>query len=162
MAGPDAREALLSDLQRERDAFFATLAAVERGSMTTPGLIGEWSARELIAHLGYWVGHAAESIHAVETGRAEEFGQNRPAVDDVNATVARVATATSFATVRKREAASVEALIDSVRAMDPSLLPTSLPHHGLTLEEGLREDGPDHYREHTEQLRQVLEEPARG
>ena len=162
MAGPDPREVIIADLQRERDALFATLAAVEPGSMTTPGLIGEWSARELIAHLGYWVGHGAESIHAVETGRAEEFGADRPSVDEVNATVARVAASTPLATVRKREAGSVDALVERLRTMDPGLLATFLPHHGITLEEGLREDGPDHYREHAEELQRVLAEPARG
>ncbi len=155
-------EAIVADLERERDALFATLAAVEPGSMTTPGLVGEWSARELIAHLGYWAGHAVEAIHAVETGRAGEFGADRRSVDEVNATVARVAKDTPLATVRKREAASVEAFVERLRTMDPALLATDLPHHGLTLEQGLREDGPDHYREHAEGLRQVLEAPARG
>src|SRR6185295_17185718 len=65
-------DALIADLQRERDALFAMLDAVEPGSMTTPGLLGEWSGRELIAHLGYWTGHATEVIHLLEVGRITE------------------------------------------------------------------------------------------
>jgi hypothetical protein len=155
-------DSLIADLQRERSAFFDALSAVTPESMTTPGLVGEWSAREIIAHLGYWAGHGAEVIHAVESGRADEFGAERPSVDEVNATVARVARSTDLATVRVREAASVEALVDRLRGMDPSLLDAWLPHHELTLEGGIREDGPNHYREHADQLRSVLEEPARG
>ena len=45
--------------------------------MTTPGLVGEWSARDLIAHLGYWAGHAAEVIHRLEQGRIEEDRRRR-------------------------------------------------------------------------------------
>src|SRR5688572_6147214 len=106
---PMANERLVHELTAARDAFFAALSVVSPESWTTPGLIGEWSARELIAHLGYWAGHGVEAIHAVETGRADEFGADRPEVEEVNATVARVARQTDLATVRKREAASVDA-----------------------------------------------------
>jgi len=153
---------LAEELRDERDAFFHVLDAVAPGSMTTPGLLGEWSARDLIAHLGYWAGHGVESIHAVETGRADEFGADRRPVDDVNATVVRVARQAELGTVRKREAASVEAFVERLRGMDPALLPTPLSHHGLTLEQGIREDGAAHYRGHADELRRVLEERPRG
>jgi hypothetical protein len=146
---------LLDDLEAARRELFAALDAVEAGSLTTPGLVGEWSGRELIAHLGYWAGHAVDVIHAVEEGRADEVGIDRPPVDEVNATVARVARGTDLAAVRKREAASVEALVERLRRMDPGLLSVLLPD-GATLERGIREDGPDHYREHAEALRRTL------
>lgn len=155
MTGTDA---LIEELQRERDGFFEALSAVSPESLTTPGLIGEWSAREIIAHLGYWAGHAVEAIHAVEQDRIEP---DEPDTDAVNQTVARVARSTDLATVRKREAASFEALIDRLRALDPALLAIELPE-GDTLLGAVRGDGSDHYREHAEQLRQVLGEPARG
>jgi len=149
---------LIDELTAARGELFETLDAVTPESMTTPGLVGEWSARDLIAHLGYWAGHAVEVIHAVEEGRAEEVGAGRPPVDEVNATVARVARDTSVATVRTREAASVEALLERLRRLDASLLDVRLPHHGVTLEVAIREDGADHYREHAEWLRRTLGE----
>lgn len=152
---------LIEELRDERDAFFRTLEAVAPESMTTPGLLGEWSARDLIAHLGYWAGHATEVIHAAEQGRIDEVGVGEPPVDDVNATVARVARTTELATVRKREAASVEALVERLTSLDPELLGEWLPD-GATLGEGIREDGPIHYREHADELRKVLEERPHG
>jgi|SRR5687768_14024162 len=152
---------LVDDLRAARDELFESLSAVRPESMTTPGLVGGWSGRDLIAHLGYWAGHAAEVIHAVEEGRAAEVGVGEPSVDAVNETVARIARQTDLATVRKREAASVEALIDRVEALDPSLFAVRLPD-GATLEEGIREDGPIHYREHLDDLRAALEAPQRG
>ena len=154
-------DSLVDELRTARDELFAHLAAVRPESMTTPGLLGDWSARELIAHLGYWAGHAAEVIHAVEEGRADEVGIGEPSVDEVNETVARIARQTDLVTVRKREAASVEALVERIQALDPSLLGVRLPD-GATLEEGIREDGPSHYREHLGELRAALEGPARG
>lgn len=154
-------ESLIADLRRERDAFFEVLSAVEPGSMTTPGLLGEWSARELIAHLGYWTGHATEVIHLFEQGRIDDDDLGGQTVDEVNATVARIARDTPLATVRKREEASMEALIERLRTLDEVLLPEILPD-GATLEQGVREDASDHYREHAEELRRVLAEPPRG
>jgi hypothetical protein len=151
-------DALVAELQLERDGFFDALSAVAPESLTTPGLVGAWSAREIIAHLGYWAGHAVEAIHAVEQDRIEP---DEPDTDAVNETVARVARSTDIATVRRREAASFEALLERLRAVEPGLLATELPE-GDTLLEAVRGDGPDHYREHAEQLRRVLEEPVRG
>lgn len=152
----ESAQPLIEELESARADFFAALDAIAPDSLTTPGLIGEWSARELIAHLGYWAGHAVEAIHAVEDGRAHEFGAGRPSVEEVNATVARVARETTLATVRTREAASVEALVERLRRIDPSLLGVRLPHHRLSLADGIREDGPKHYREHAEELRRTL------
>ena len=152
---------LVDDLRAARDELLEGLSAVRPESMTTPGLIGSWSARDLIAHLGYWAGHAAEVVHAVEEGRADEVGVGEPSVDEVNETVARIARQTDLATVRRREAASVEALLERVEALDPSLLAVRLPD-GATLEEGIREDGPIHYRQHLAELRAALEAPHRG
>ena len=79
---------LVQELRDERDAVYRTLDAVAPDSMTTPGLVGEWSARELIAHLGYWAGHAAEAIHQAELDRTSDFGEDELDVDERNAVVA--------------------------------------------------------------------------
>lgn len=152
---------LIDELTAARHELFDVLDRVSPASMTTPGLVGDWSGRELIAHLGYWAGAAVEVIHAVEEGRAGEVGEGKPPTDEVNETVARVARETDLATVRKREAASVEVLIERLRGLDPSLLDTPLPD-GATLERNIAEDGADHYRQHAQELHRALSEGARG
>lgn len=150
--GPDE---LAEALTRERDAFLEALTAIGPDALGVPALIGEWSARELIAHLGYWAGHAAELIHAVETERVSDIADER-SVDEINETVAKIARQTSLATVRRREAASVEALLERLRTLDSALLEVRLPD-GATLAEGIQEDASAHYAEHTLALRQALE-----
>lgn len=153
--------ALLADeVVRERAGLLELLAAVAPESMTTPGLIGEWSARELIAHLGYWAGHAVEIIHAAEEGRIDELA-DEPPTDEVNATVARVARTTDLATVRRREAASVDVLLERLRSLDGALLELTLPD-GATLAQGIREDASEHYAEHAAELRRTLAEAPHG
>ncbi len=148
----DGGSALADDLVAARAEF---LSALEEADQTAPALVGDWTARELVAHLGYWSGHAVDVINAVEAGRAEEVGVGEPPVDDVNETVARVARQADLATARKREAGSVEALLERLATLDPMLLTERLPD-GATLAEGIREDGPEHYREHTADLRAAV------
>ncbi len=152
---------LAAELVEAREAFQRELDRVEPASLTTPGLVDEWSGRELVAHVGYWAGHATEIIHAVETDRADEAGADELPTDELNATVARIARDTPLATVRKREAASVEALLERLRTLDATLLDVRLPD-GASLAQGIREDGADHYREHAAALRDALDGGARG
>jgi hypothetical protein len=159
--GPTPNDALVAELTDARADLFAALDRVAPESLTTPGLIGEWSARELIAHLGYWAGHGAEVIHAVEEGRLDEAGEGEPPVDEVNETVARVARDTPLAAVHARETASFEALAERLERVDPTLLVERLPD-GETVEEAVREDGANHYREHADELSRILGERPRG
>jgi hypothetical protein len=149
---PEQLQALVAELVAARDEFNEALADVDPALLTAPGLVGEWSARELIAHLAYWAGHAAEALHQAEQGRVEEFGQDEMDVDARNAVVARVAAETDLATVRQREVAAFEALRDRLKRADPSWLEERVSY-GDTLEYVVRDDGADHYREHTADLR---------
>jgi hypothetical protein len=150
--GPEQVEALLREVQAARREFVAALADVEPSLLTAPGLVGQWSARELIAHLGYWTGHAAEAIHHAEMGRAADFGEDEHDVDERNAIVARVAAETDLATVRQREEAAFEALVTRLERADPAWLDEKVSY-GDTVERVIQDDGPEHYREHTLDLR---------
>ena len=146
---------LVADLVAVRDELMARVERLGPERVTAPGLIGEWSGQQLIAHVGYWAGHATELIHAAELGSEPEGGLGRDEIEARNRTVADVAAQTNLATVRRREAGSFEALVNRLRAMDPALL--DLPVRGPgTLERAVREDGPDHYREHAAHLAEAL------
>ncbi len=155
MSPPDGLglpDALAAELVDARDEFMAALADIDPALLKTPGLAGQWSARELVAHLGYWTGHAAEALHLAEEDRADEFGESDMNVEERNAVVARVALETDLATVRKREAAAFRALLDTLRAADPERFGDRVAY-GDTIEQVVRDDGPDHYREHALDIR---------
>jgi hypothetical protein len=149
---PGQLRQLALDLRAARDAFQAALAEADPQLLTAPGLAGEWSGRELIAHLGYWTGHATEALHHAEQGRTGEFGRDEMSVDERNAVVARVAAQTDLATVRQREQAAFEALLVALERADPAWLDERVAY-GDSLEDVIRDDGADHYREHTADVR---------
>ncbi|HEX5578348.1 MAG TPA: DinB family protein [Candidatus Limnocylindria bacterium] len=150
--GPEQVEALLRDLKAARAEFTTALADMDPELLTAPGLVGDWSARELIAHLGYWAGHAAEAIHQAELDRTTDFGEDELDVDERNAVVARVAAETELATVRQREEAAFEALVTRLERADPAWLDEKVSY-GDTLERVIQDDGAEHYHEHTLDLR---------
>jgi SHS2 domain-containing protein len=150
--GPEQVEALLRELRDARGEFMVALADVEPSLLTTPGLVGHWSARELIAHLGYWTGHAAEALHQAELDRTADFGEDEHDVDERNAIVARVAAETDLATVQQREELAFQALVTRLERADPAWLDEKVSY-GDTLERVIRDDGSEHYREHTLDLR---------
>jgi hypothetical protein len=145
-------EALASELVAARDEFVAAIADVDPQLLTTPGLAGEWSAREVIAHVGYWAGHAAEAMHHAAQGRTADFGEDDMDVDERNAVVARVAAETELATVRQREQAAFDALLTAIQRADPAWLDERVAY-GDSLEQVIRDDGSDHYHEHALDLR---------
>ena len=149
---PDELQTLAAELVAARDEFQAALTDVDPQLLTTPGLAGEWSAREVIAHIGYWAGHAAEALHHAAQGRTPEFGEDDLDVDERNAVVARVAAETDLATVRQREQAAFDALLIAIQRADPAWLDERVSY-GDSLEQVIRDDGADHYREHTLDVR---------
>ncbi len=149
---PVRNQALVEDLVKARREFLDAVADIDPALLTSPGLVGVWSARELVAHMGYWAGHAAEAVHHAEQGRLDEFGVDAPSVDERNAVVARVAGETDMATVRSREELAFDAFRKRVLSADPEWL-SERDADGDTLEEIILYDGADHYREHTHDIR---------
>lgn len=145
-------QALVDELVAARDEFQAAIGDIDPALLMSPGLVGVWSARELVAHMGYWAGHAAEAIHLAETDRLDEFEADVPSVDERNAVVARVAGETDMPTVRSREELAFEAFRKRILTVDPEWL-TERDSDGDTLEEIIKYDGADHYREHTHDIR---------
>jgi hypothetical protein len=158
----DRPAVLVADLLRARSEFLAALAAVDPARLARPGLLGEWSGRELVAHMGYWCGHGTEALHLAEQGRLHEFVGSDLDVQARNETVARVARETDEGTVRRREQASFEAFVERLRRVDPEMLDARV-RSGETLEFTVVEDGARHYDEHTEHLRAAADRsPAAG
>lgn len=153
MADPDAQvQALLDDLQVARNEFLAAIGDVDPALRTAPGLVGAWSARELLAHVGYWAGHAAESLYRAELGELSEYGRDELSVDDRNEVVARVAAETDYATVAQREQGAYEQFATRLALVESDSL-GERDADGDTLEEIIAFDGADHYREHTLDIR---------
>jgi hypothetical protein len=149
---PPHVQELLDGLRAARDEFLAAMADIDPALRTTPGLVGEWSARDLLAHVGYWSGHAGEALHRAEQGELTAFGRDELSVDERNEVITRVARETDYATVASREQGAYGAFVERLATVDPESL-DDRDADGDTLEEIIAFDGADHYREHTLDIR---------
>ena len=149
MADDDAR---LADLDSARDAFHDALATVDAELATVPGVMDDWSVRDIVFHLAVWCEHAAEALALAAAGRGEEFAYSTGDTDAMNARFLTEGRTVSPAGALRREEAAFAAFREAIATLDPALLTLRLGN-GDTVGEVVVYDGPEHYAEHTEHLR---------
>jgi hypothetical protein len=89
--GPMTGTKLVGILQAERARWNALLAQIGTARMEEPGVEGEWSAKELIAHLTWYERAVVEGARQVLGGGAyvrPSEGLNAPTMDERNARIA--------------------------------------------------------------------------
>lgn len=145
-------EELLERLDASRGAFLDALEAVDADLVTVPGVMEDWSVRDIVVHVAAWAEHATNALDLAVSGRGFEFAYSTGETDAMNVHILEEARRTSPSAALEREEAAFSALRARVASLDPALLPLRLGN-GDTVAEVIAYDGPDHYAEHTEHLR---------
>jgi hypothetical protein len=65
------KDEALAGIERERAAWEALLAEVGEGRMERPGVAGEWTFKDVVAHLSAWRGHTLARLEAAARGEPE-------------------------------------------------------------------------------------------
>ena len=146
------REALLADLDAARDAFHDVLAEVDAELATVPGVMEDWSVRDIVFHLAAWSEHAAEALALATAGRGDEFAYSTGDTDAMNERFLAEGRDVSPVLALRREEAAFAAFRAAVVTVDPALLDLKLGN-GDTVAEVVVYDGPEHYAEHSAHLR---------
>lgn len=145
---PERAQHLAAELAEAREAFSAALERMDPELLTTPGLVREWSAREVVAHLAHWDRWAtrclehptAEGLASLITGEWDVDGQN--------AEVVARAMGRQMNAVRDEEADAYAAFVTALEGLEADAALDVVTPWGGTLETIVRENGPDHYRRH--------------
>ena len=145
-------DAPLRELDDARDAFLDALADVDAALVTVPGVMGDWSVRDLVVHLAAWAEHGTGAIELAVAGRGAEFVYSTAETDAMNDRILADARRTSPAEALAREEAAFAAFRNAVEALDPALLDLRLGN-GDSVRAVIAYDGPEHYAEHTGHLR---------
>ena len=167
MADTKSKAALLVELETERARWEAILAEVGPERMITPGVEGDWSVKDVIAHVTYYERVVRDRLLAALEGR--EFV--RPdyeapkglSIDDRNAWIYARIKALSLADVLReaREVyppvrAAVQRLTEA-DLNDPARFPWQ---SGSAVWEWIEGDITEHYRDHIANLRAWLDRQA--
>ena len=79
------RSGLLRDLDAAREAFLEVLADVDLDLATVPGVMEDWSVRDLVYHVAVWCEHGSEAVDLAAHGRADSFAYSTGDTDAMNA-----------------------------------------------------------------------------
>src|SRR5687768_6274293 len=146
------RSSLLRDLDASRDAFLEVLGEVDLQLATVPGVMEDWSVRDLVHHLAAWCDHASEAIDLAAHGRAEAFSYSTGDTDAMNERFLAEGRSVFPADALAREEAAFEGFRARIAGLDEALLSLELGN-GDMVEEVIVYDGAAHYDEHTGHLR---------
>jgi len=81
---------ILARMAESRRAFQSALSGADRTRLDQPGTWGEWSVKDMIAHLTYWQTLATERLQKFAAGRGNEIvSLETGEVDAINAHVYR-------------------------------------------------------------------------
>ena len=146
------RDALLAGLDAARDAFHDVLADVDAELATVPGVMEDWSVRDIVFHLAAWCEHASEALALATAGRGDDFAYSTGDTDAMNERFLADGRGVAPAQALRREEAAFAAFRAAVAGSDLALLDLKLGN-GDTVADVVGYDGPGHYAEHTEHLR---------
>jgi hypothetical protein len=145
-------ESLLADLDAARAAFHDALAEVDEQLVTVPGVVGDWSVRDLVVHVAAWDEHGAAALELASSGRGADFAYSTTDTDAENDRIEADALRTSPSEALAREERAFADFRAAIAALDRALLGEELGN-GDSVEAVIRYDGADHYAEHTEHIR---------
>jgi hypothetical protein len=153
-------KAMLLDMIRgERRMLEMLLAPLGEGQLTTPGVMGDWTIKDVIAHLAAWDGRLATWLEAIARGETPEMPEpgltwehidylnDRGYQENRDRSLAEVMADSEDAYCRVIEA--VEALLEA-DLLDPDRFPWM---DGKALWRRVRFTTYRHYAEHIEDLR---------
>jgi uncharacterized protein (TIGR03083 family) len=165
MEQPITKASLLQELRAARAEWDALMAEVGEGRMTEPGAAGDWSVKDVIAHLtsfSRWFVQASEA----------HFRGEMPPLDGTEAMSFEQRNQFWYQQARDRSLADVQAesqqvfrrLLEVVESHSEEFLTQPQQFEGLPgsflIWNMLEGDGYEHYRDHIRAIRAWLERSA--
>jgi hypothetical protein len=118
---------------------------------TVPGVMEDWSVRDLVHHVARWCEHGSEALDLASHGRGEAFDYSTGDTDAMNERFLAEGRSISPADALALEDAAFEGFRERIAGLDEGLLGVRLGN-GDTVAEVIVYDGPEHYDEHTAHL----------
>lgn len=155
---PSSRKSeILDQIRTTHQQLEEALARVAPAGMTQPGVNGEWSVKDVLAHIAWWEQHLLRRLHSGHEDLYVEGVDGRETTDRANAEVFAANHERPLAEIRAEFDASHRDLLTTVEAMSNEQLADDEVYQAI---------GGDtfrHYPEHTTMLTAWLEaNPSMG
>ncbi|HET8650464.1 MAG TPA: DinB family protein [Gemmatimonadales bacterium] len=140
---------VLARLQTAWADFEDSYAGLTDDELLIPGVQGNWSVRDIIAHVTWWEEEALKHLPLIkEGGRPPRYSVKYGGIDAFNAQMTEARRGLSLAEVLRQHAAVHDRLLDYVRGA-----PEELYHRETRFRRRLRLDAWAHYPLHARAIR---------
>ncbi len=156
--GDDRVEKLLTRLDTAWTAFKESYAGLTETQLLEPGVTGDWSARDIIAHVTTWEEEALKHLPLIIAGgRPPRYSTAYGGIDAFNAQTTERKRGLSLADVRRQQEEIHRRLVDFIRSA-----PAAQFMRETRARRRLRLDAYGHYPLHTEAIREWRERRSVG
>jgi hypothetical protein len=150
------------DATRELERHWAALRSVGESvpdeEIAQPGVVEEWSVKDIVGHIAFWADRGAATLRASNTGSFEGlvWGEGETWVDDWNERESQARKDRPYAEIRGELLKAHEAARQALEAATNDTL--NAPFRGNTVADFYIGDTYTHYKEHAEQIKAWLHE----
>ncbi len=156
---------LLEVMRTARSNWEALLAEAGEARLTEPGVEGDWSLKDIIAHITYFETWAADNVMAFRRGEPRPQSEYKGLeVDEENARIYERLRAKPLAQVLQESQVSFQRSIEAVQGLrdedlyDPKF--TRVPDADWTVFDLVEGDTFEHYNDHIKSVRAWLDRVA--
>ena len=156
---------LLEVMRTARSNWEALLAEVGEARLTEPGVEGDWSLKDIIAHITYFETWAADNVMAFRRGEPRPQSEYKGLeMDERNARIYERIRAKSLDQVLQESHVSFQRSIEAVHGLrdedlyDPEF--TRVPDADWTVFDLIEGDTFEHYHDHITSVRAWLDRVA--
>ena len=149
---------LLKRLDKAWQAFTESYTGLSDAELLEPGVMGDWSVRDLIAHVTWWEEEALTHLPVILDGRQPaRYSDTYGGIDAFNAQTTELKRNLSLAEVLRQQDDTHRRLIAFIEGVpeDQFIRETRFRHR-------LRLDTYSHYPQHAEAIRQWREQRSAG
>ena len=139
----DSVEAISERIERSWRGLMDALAGIPEERLTEPGVVGDWSVKDLLGHVAVWDAHAVAAVRRFLAGEAP----GRVNWEALNEREAAARADRSLAEQRSEMEVAHERVRSLVRDLRPSDLDLPGVRHRLAV------DTYEHYDEHAAEIR---------
>jgi len=156
------REQLLAAMRTARSNWDALLAEIDETRLIEPGVEGDWSLKDIIAHITYFETWAADNVMAFRRGEPQPTAEYKGLdVDEENARVYERLRAKPLDQVLQESRTSFQRSVEVVQGLrdenlyDPEF--TGILNADFTVFDLVAGDTFEHYHDHSDSVRAWLD-----
>ncbi len=152
------RSQLLKRLDQDWQAFKKSYAGLSDAELMEPGVTGDWSVRDIIAHVTWWEQEALTHLPLIlDGGKPPRYSVTYGGIDAFNAQTLEQKRHLSLAEVLRQQDETHRRLIDFIQRV-----PEEQFIRETRFRRRLRLDTYSHYPQHAEAIRQWREQRSAG